>query len=609
MQRFAGLLGLLLLFLCLPSGAALKSYTTGARPTFLTAEQAFSLTSETTEQGLLLHFHITPGYYLYRDRFHFNAEAGGTAPVPRFMREGEWKDDPSFGHIQVYHEDLDVALSAHGSGRVEVVWQGCADAGLCYPPQRQWLTLGASIPATSPAPPATASENSKATSPKADAPATATTFPLVNSSNRLLILLSLFALGLGLAFTPCVLPMLPIVSGIVAREHTSSAWGGFTLSLAYVLGVSSTYALTGLLVGEFGASANLPAWFQQPAVLVTFSLLFLLLALAMFGLYELRLPHSVQNRFEDLSRKAKGGQYLGSYVMGFFSALVVSPCVSAPLAGVLLYISTTGNAGFGALALFVLGLGMGVPLLVLGATEGRLLPKAGEWMERVKIFLGLLLVGVAIQLISRILPGAVSLLLWAGLAAISAVWLGALEPVQPGIGHLWKGLGVLCLIYSATLVLGAATGNDDPLKPLARFGSGNTASSAPAYRPVRTLAELQAAEQEAEQSHRPVMLDVYADWCVSCKEMERNVLQSPAIASTLKSYLLLRADVTANNAADRALLDHFSLVGPPAILFFRHGEEIAPARVVGYMDASGFTRQLQQVDGAGSTATSGTALP
>ena len=600
------------------AGAQLKLFSTSSsssRPSFLSADQAFGFDSEASADGATLHFHITAGYYLYRDRFHFEAQGAGLTLTPHFRREGEWKDDPSFGHIQVYHEDLDVDLKAEGQGKARIVWQGCAEAGLCYPPQSQVISIaGALAPTPSPRPtPSTvvpqADSGPQLTAASAPPPLVATPLPLAptlspaaappappslfHTQNHALILLGMLVLGLGLAFTPCVLPMLPIVSGIIARQHTRSALRGFLLSLAYVLGIGTTYATTGVLVALFGASANLPAWFQQPAVLITFSALFVGLALAMFGLYELQLPASLHNHFDGLSRKARSGQYIGSYIMGFFSALVVSPCVSAPLAGVLLYISTTGDALFGALALFTLALGMGAPLLILGATEGRFLPKAGEWMVRVKVFLGLLLLGVAILLLGRILPGPITLLLWAAIGTVAAVWLGALEPVQPGIGHLWKGLGVLFLIYSAVLVVGAATGNDDPLMPLGRFGGTSAGVS---FHRIKTLADLQAAEQQATSEHKTLMLDFYADWCVSCKLMERQVFTDSRVASALDRYSLVQADVTENDSDDHRLLDQFGVVGPPAILFFRNNQELKDRRVVGEMNGDDFLTRLTTVN-------------
>jgi thiol:disulfide interchange protein DsbD len=603
---FQLLLGLLLaLATALPAEAGLKLFPgPGNERHFLPADQAFTLSTEASAEGLQLHFRVTPGYYLYRGRFHFEPQVASLHLTPIFARDGESKDDPNLGHVEVYHQDIDITLKATGSGDIRVTWQGCADAGICYPPQSRLISLpAAGQPSAADTGPA-ASTFSPAAAPgiTADNDGSAQNAPsFFHTRNKAAILLILFGLGLGLAFTPCVLPMLPILSGIIARQHTRSARRGFLLSLSYVLGMATTYALTGLLFARFGAAANLPVWFQHPAVLIVFSLIFIALALAMFGLYELQLPAGLRNHFDGLSRKAEGGQYIGSYVMGFFSALVVSPCVSAPLTGVLLYISTTGNAAFGALALFVMALGMGVPLLILGSTEGRFLPKAGDWMIRIKIFFGIMLLGVAVLLLGRILPGPITLLLWAALATVSAVWLGALEPVQPGSGHLWKGLGVLTLIYAAVLVVGAATGNEDPLMPLSRFANVSLTTSAqqPAtsFRPVKTSADLDAVVREAAASNKTVMLDFYADWCVSCKLMARNVFTDARVAAVMGKLVLVQADVTRADAEDRALLDRFGLAGPPAILFFRNGQELRASRVEGEMGADEFLARLNTIPG------------
>lgn len=596
---------LLLLTLCMTSLAhaeLLKFGTSTSHSKFLQADQAFQLESEASASGAILHFHITPGYYLYRERFHFDPkDAGLKLAPPSFAREGDWKDDPNFGRVQVYHEDIDVTLKGTGSGDLKVVWQGCAEAGLCYPPQTQTISVqGTSAPATE-APDSQAATPAKpeATTPTAplatkSEPATAPLPAFMHTESKTGLLLALFALGLGLSLTPCMWPMFPILAGIIARQHTQSAWRGFSLALAYVLGFASTYALAGLLFGVFGAKANLPMWFQQPPVLVLFALLFAALSLSMFGLYTLQLPSGLQNRFDAMGRRAhQGGSLIGTYILGFFSALVVSPCVSAPLIGVLGYISTTGNAAFGALALFVLGMAMGIPLLILGTTEGRFLPKSGEWMERIKILMGLLMLGVAIALLSRILPGYATLLLWAALATVSAVWLGALEPVQPGPGHLFKGLGVLLLIYAIVLVVGAASGNDDPLQPLARFGQSAQISPAAGFKSVKSLSDVDAAVAQAAQEHKVVMLDFFATWCTNCKTLEHETFTDPAVAKTLGTFTLLRADVSLNDEQDKALMKRFGIYGPPALLFFRDGKEVAAARIDGEMKPEPFLAHLK----------------
>ena len=604
LPRILGGVAVLMLLGTMPAHADDAAAGVSAPPSeFLPVSQAFVLTTTATDNGVNLHFQVQPHYHLYRQRFHFEAQRADLSVSPTFSRAGEWDDDPNLGRMEIYRNDVDIALKTTGQGQVRIAWQGCADAGLCYPPQSRMIdiplaavpTVSTSAVAASVVSPSITPSVPQPTPLHVVAPAADTDgIGLFHTQNKLLILLWLLFLGLGLSFTPCVLPMLPILSSIIARQHTRSAMRGFLLSLAYVLGMASTYAISGLLVGFLGARANLAVWFQQPVVLGIFSLLFVALALSMFGLFELRLPHALQNHFDRLGQKSKGGKYVGSYVMGFFAALVVSPCVSAPLAGVLLYISTTGNALFGGLALFTLALGMGVPLLILGATEGRLLPKAGDWMVRIKIIFGLLLLAVALLLISRILPGPITLLLWAALGTVTAVWLGALEPVKPGVDHLWKGLGVMVLIYSTVLVVGAATGNDDPLKPLARF-SATAATHELSFKRIKSLSELDLAVQQAADQHQAVMLDFYADWCVSCKVMARQVFADPRVQQQLAGVVVLQADVTASNPADHALLDHFSLAGPPSIIFFKAGQEQRSLRVEGEMGADEFLQRLSAV--------------
>lgn len=586
---------------------------------FLQADQAFQMDAEATADGAILHFHITPGYYLYHDRFHFDAQGSSlTLAKPQFAHEGQWKDDPNFGRVQVYHEDIDVTLKATGSGEVKVSWQGCADAGLCYPPQKQTITVsgktaapaanpapaaaeasGTATAATVPAAPAEASATPSAVTPapsnvssSSATPATATLPGFLQTDNKLLLLAGLFALGLTLSLTPCMWPMVPILAGIIARQHTRSALRGFLLSLSYVVGFASTYALAGLLVSIFGKQINLPIWFQQPIVLGVFALLFVLLSLSMFGLYELQLPHSLQNRLHGLSHGKQGGRYISTYIMGFFSALVVSPCVTGPLIGVLAYISTTGNAFFGTVALFVLGMAMGVPLLIMGTTEGSILPKSGDWMHKIKILMGLLLLGVAIALLGRILPGPVTLVLWALLATVSGVWLGALEPAPSGPRVVAKGIGVFFLIYALVLMAGAASNNDDPLQPLLRFGQHAEAASTASFRPIKSNADLDAALQQAAADHKTVMLDFYASWCTSCKTMERETFTNPKVSASLDKLVLLRADVTRNDADDQALMKRLGIYGPPAILFFAKQQELTGARIDGEMNADKFLAHL-----------------
>ncbi|MDQ8035845.1 MAG: protein-disulfide reductase DsbD [Pedobacter sp.] len=574
----------LLLSLLAPAHAELKSFSSGARQhSFLTADQAFRLETAETAEGLTLTFRVTPGYYLYLDRFKFVATGAGLEiGTPAFATEGEWKDDPTFGRVKVFHEDVQVSLPVKGNGQLKVVWQGCADAGLCYPPQDQLLGFG-DVAATA-----------TATNSSTNGNGASNDSPLKADSSRLTQLFIMFALGLGLAFTPCVLPMLPILAGIIARQHTSSALRGFLLALSYVIGVGAVYAAMGFVVGFFGQQINLPGLFQHPAVLVVFALLFFALALSLFGLYELRLPAALQSRFDDMSRRQQGGVMVGSFLIGVFSALVVSPCVSAPLFGVLLHISTTGDALFGALSLFLMALGMGVPLLVLGATEGRLLPKAGAWMDEVKFFFGLLLLFVAAELLTRMVPEPMALALYGLCTAATGLWLWRLGNGK-ALGLLARAVAFCVMAYAAALVAGAASGGDDPLRPLAQISSQPQAATATPFVRVKNNAELDAEIAKATAEGKAVMLDFYADWCVSCKVMERHVFRKPEVATRMAQLHLVQADVTANNADDRALLKRFSLLGPPTIIFFdKNGNEQTQARIVGEKNAEDFLAHLNE---------------
>lgn len=561
--------------------AGLKKLIPGNNQDFLPAEEALRLQATPDVQGLRLAFLVTPGHYLYKDRIRFEPQdASLTAGQPDWSHEGEWKDDPSFGRVRVFHESVAVTLPLQGNGRLKVVWQGCADAGLCYPPQDQMVDYGI---ITSPVAQASPS-----------APPTAKTAEPPDTTERSSLWLMLGA-GLLLAFTPCVLPMLPILAGIIARQHTSSSLRGLLLALFYVLGVATTYALTGALVGMLGAQANLPLWFQHPLIIAVFALFFVALALSLFGLFELRLPQTLHSHLDSLSRRPQGGAFFGSWIMGVFSALVVSPCVSAPLAGILLHISSTGDAAYGATALFLLATGMGVPLLVLGATEGRLLPKAGAWMEEVKTFFGFALLVVAAELVTRLLPAPAALAIYATLAAATGLWLWRIGHHRNGLGLTIRGMSVAALFYGAALMVGAASGGDDPFKPLARFDSRTASAEATPFVPVRNSADLDREIATARARGQAVMLDFYADWCVSCKLMERQVFREARVAARLGKLHLVQADITANSKDDRELLKRFTLFGPPAMLFFgSDGKEIRSARLVGEKNTEEFLIHLNQ---------------
>lgn len=587
---------------------------------FLDPDNAFALESQVlSDQTLGVHWTIADGYYLYRDKLQFKLVGGqGVALSNIDLPSGEVKRDEFFGTVEVFHQQVQAIL---GLDRVqpepialvlEVGYQGCAEAGLCYPPITKRLTFN--LPAQAGA----GDERQKTavpsepqvphTTPVAeDKPSTAKTAPVAEGKlsdqdriarslaldNRWLALISFFAFGMLLAFTPCVFPMVPILSGIIAGQGDQiTTRRAFVLSLVYVLAMALTYTVAGVVAGVFGH--NLQATFQNPWLIGAFSGVFVLLALSMFGFYELQLPTSWQSRLAGFSSRQQGGTLLGVGIMGILSALIVGPCVAPPLAGALIYIGQSGDAVLGATALFALSLGMGAPLLVIGTSAGKLLPRAGSWMNTVKHVFGVLLLAVAIYLLERLIPGWVGMLLWAALLIIAAIYMGALDSLQPGVSgwrRLWKGAGLVMLVYGVLLMVGATGGGQDVLQPLKRVFSvsNGAASESLAFKQVKGVEGLQAELKAASAVGKPVVLDYYADWCVSCKEMEKYTFSDPGVRAALANAVLLQTDVTANDRQDRALLRQFGLFGPPAILFFGpDGAELPGYRVVGFMPAEKF---------------------
>ena len=568
-------------------------------PEFLPVDEAFALSTEVADDGALLAYWDMPdGYYLYRHRFDFTLKdpEAATLGVPE-LPPGKDKVDEYFGAVEVYYHRAQARVpirDARGPLEVGISYQGCAEAGLCYPPERRWVVVDAAFSA--PAAPATES------APATGAPATEEQQLATALAERgLLLAMALFFLGgIGLAFTPCVLPMVPILSSIIVGDtETPTRWRAFSLSLAYVLGMAFTYAAVGTLMGLFGASLNLQAALQSPPVLIVFAALFVLLSLAMFGFYELRLPQRWQNALDALGGRVGGGKHLGVLVMGALSALVVSPCVSAPLAGALIYISASQDAVLGAAALLALGLGMGVPLLIIGSSGGHLLPRAGAWMNAVKAVFGVGLLAVAIWLLERVVPGPVSLALWAALLIGSGAYLGGLDAAaKAGWGNLRKAAGFAAAIYGVLLVIGAASGANDPLRPLQNFTAAPSAEEGGEmqWRAVGSLADVRAEIDAGADAGRLTLLDLYADWCISCKIMERSVFPVPVVASRLAEFHLLRADVTANDAKDKELLNAFGLFGPPSLVFFdRDGRELKRLRVQGEIGAKALAEHLEAV--------------
>jgi thiol:disulfide interchange protein DsbD len=607
----------------------LRGLTSDAQPEFLPVEEAFAVSMSAADaQTVVAEFRPEEGYYLYRDKFSFSlAEAPGVRIQAVELPRGELKQDPNFGDTEVFHKPVRAVIRLERDARaaqrvaLDARYQGCAEAGLCYPPETRRFevllaaaqggspgaagsasaaetrTAGPEAAAATPAGPGVAVEPSPQQTAPGAQDETSRIARIFASGNFWLILATFFGFGLLLAFTPCVLPMVPILSGIiVGRGHGASRSHAFLLSLVYVLGMALTYAVAGIAAGLSGTL--LTTALQSPWVLGGFALLFVLLALSMFGFYELQLPTALQSRLSIAAYRLHAGTFGGVFAMGVLSALIVGPCVAAPLAGALLYINQSRDAVLGGSALFAMALGMGAPLLALGLSAGSLLPRAGPWMQTVKNFFGVVLLGLAVWIVTPILPAVVPMLLWAALLIISAIYLHAIDPLPhnaSGLRRLWKGVGLIALLVGVALLVGALAGSRDPLQPLSTLRAGVPAevSAGPRFLKVRSVQELDSALAAAQG--RPVMLDFYADWCVSCKEMERFTFTDEQVRARMERMVLLKADVTANSPADAALLRRFGLFGPPGTIFFdARGREL-PGRVIGFQAAEPFARALDMV--------------
>lgn len=596
---------------------------------FLPVDEAFVGSIEHSENDTLIaRWHIEEGYYLYKDKFQFTSQNPSITISSVGLPTGKVKNDPLFGKVEVYYGDIEIplqitrsaALQESGQGEqnldLEVASQGCAEDGICYPPIKNMMSValaanvanpnsksvGIPVPETLPE----TSRTQPTTEPASDQSLSNTDSIAASLAEKpLLISLALFfGFGLALSLTPCVFPMIPILSGILVGQLDKgqiTTRKSFALSLAYVLGMALTYAVIGVIAGSFGK--NLQAAFQAPWVLVCFSAVFVILALSMFGFYNIQLPSSWQTRLSSMSENQQTGSLQGAALMGIFSAIIVGPCVAPPLAGALIYIGQSGNALLGGIALFIMGLGMGVPLLLLGASAGKLLPRAGVWMESVKHVFGVMMLGVAIWLLERILPAPVTLALWGCLLIGSAVFMGALHTlteISSGWQRLWKALGIVLLLYGTLLIIGAASKSDDVFHPLkyltASHQPESPQSSVTHFQQIKGLSGLEAAIQSAQVQNRPLMLDFYADWCIECKRMEKNTFTDPVVQQQLANMMLVQADVTPNDTEDQALLRSFELYGPPAILFFDpNGKEQRHLRITGYADPESFSNHIKKI--------------
>jgi thiol:disulfide interchange protein DsbD len=582
---------------------------------FLPVDQAFALAATSPARDRVrLHWVIADDYYLYRDKVTIKTTAAGVQLGKPSIPGGEIKTDEYFGEQVVFRGEMvaDVGVSAAADVTavpIEVTYQGCADAGLCYPPTRKTFVVTLAAAGAGPA--------------IADTAATTSTRPMrseqdlladkIRDGNLLAVLATFFGFGLLLAFTPCVLPMVPILSGIIVgagQGQPVSRGRAFSLSLAYVLGMALTYTVAGAVFAAAGQQAQ--AFFQKPWMIVLFAALFVWLALGMFGLFNLQVPAWLQERISRLSNQQRQGTLVGTAIMGALSSLIVTACVAPPLVASLAVIGQSGDVFRGGAALFALSLGMGAPLLVVGASAGALLPRAGAWMDTVKQVFGVMLLGVAIWMLGRILPGPVTLGLWAALAFVTGYWL--LLPGQStttqGTTVVRRGLGALAMVYGVLLLVGALSGRSDPLQPLAGIGApagsaadGNTTTAhAIEFRRIKSSADLDREIAAATAAGKTVLLDFYADWCVSCKEMEKYTFPQADVQEALKGTVKLQADVTANDEVDQALMQRFGILGPPSILFFgRDGVEKPDYRVVGFKPAEEFAPHVRQAFGGPAT--------
>jgi thiol:disulfide interchange protein DsbD len=586
-----------------PAGSALQ-------PEEAFVYEVIGLSAETA----LVRMTPQPGYYLYRDKFEFKV-LGDQGFVIREvdLPEGVIRDDPEFGAVSVYVEQVEIPVRFNrpaGSAKdltFEAGFQGCRDGDICYPPMMRAITFQM---------PEAREAISKQLSGKAVA-ATGSQVTAdyqqavqVSEQDRLARLLTespstaifwFFVAGLMLAFTPCVFPMIPILSGIIAGQGEGLTTArAFLLSLVYVLAMAVTYTIAGVMAGLFGQ--NLQAMFQNPWIISVFVLIFILLALSMFGFYELQLPGRLQTRLAEASNRQQGGHLWGVAVMGFLSALIVGPCVAPPLMAALIVIGASGDALLGGTALFAMSIGMGVPLIAFGVSAGKFVPRAGAWMEAVKAVFGVGLLALAIWMLERILPGGVIMLLWGMLAIACAVYLGALERIEAGASgwkRLWKSLGLVLLVFGILEIIGAASGGEYWLKPLQGIrGALNPAGAAShvEFRRIKSLDDLNLALTPTAGGGNGTILDFYADWCVECKRMEHNTFPESRVQALLSQLQPLQADVTANDEIDQALMRAFGIIGPPAILFFdSQGEEMRKFRLVGYFTPEEFASHLQKV--------------
>ncbi len=566
------------------------------------SEMAFAFSIKATNaETIVADWNIAPGHYLYRDRIYFSLKdhTQGVLGNP-ILPQGTVKQDEYMGKTTVYTKQatISVPIMTHSKDPIQIMvsYQGCSEGGYCYPPVTKLVELdmqgnfgtvakGTTVENTAPEEPVAAFSDQDEIN------------ELLSSHAYISIILSFLGIGILLAFTPCVLPMIPILSGIIVGQKNVHTWKAFRLSLVYVLSMSLTYAIAGLLVGAVGGSIQVI--FQQPWIIVLSSIIFVALALSFFGFYDIKLPEKFETRLTEISNHQKRGSYIGVAVMGCLATLILSPCVTPALVGALGYIGDTGDAWLGGIALFSLGFGMGIPLIAIGTAGGKIMPKAGPWMDATKDIFGVLMLGMAIYMLSRILPASITLMLWGALFVITSMYMGTFSPVsEDKWARMRKGGGILFLVYGLLMVVGAGFGNDDPMRPLANIGHPVVAlgSKSTNMDTVKNLTDVRRELAKSRAKGKFLMVDFYADWCTACTSMDKHTFQNPDVEKLLSQFTVLRADVTHNDATDKALETYFDVIAPPTILFFGPDcRELKQYRVVGEMNAEKFKALLEMI--------------
>ena len=575
----------------------LKNYQA---PTILKPDEAFQFSVEANPDSLQLQWRIEPAYYLYKKRMQVLANNAKGKAIALELPNGKLKDDQFFGESEVYYDQAIIRIAAaqlQGIASLYVSYQGCAEAGVCFTPQQQSVDLAPYLQRLGISNAQATLANTVATIPSVSEFDSLT--QQLHQRNLLMVLLLFFVAGLLLSFTPCVFPMIPILSGIITHQGDSlNTQRALRISLIYVLAMSATFTVAGVIAGLLGE--NLQAAFQNPWIIASFAGVFVLLALSMFGFFTIGVPQSWQNRIHQLSNQQQGNSYIGVAIMGILSALIVGPCVTPPLAAALLYISQTGNAYIGGAALMMLGLGMGLPLILFGTAAGKWLPKSGAWMRKVNAVFGVGLLALAIWMLDRILPISVILLMWSSLLIVSAIYLGAFEPLDASKERSWnalfKGIGWISLLLGLMLMIGGLSGGQSILKPLTHlsFVTHNSDTTKASYfRSIAAGAPLQQALQQAQQRQQPTMVYFTADWCVTCDELDLLTFNEAEVIAAMGEHTIFKVDVSENNAVQQQAQQQRNVFGPPTIIFYdSNGKEIKPLRIIGLISAAEFAARI-----------------